>query len=117
MLTGWLTVVDVRAALAHHASVLGTIAAGLFPREMSLEPNGHTLLVGNFGDGAINVYNPTTGAYVGTLLDTTGNTLVIPGLWALQFGNGGSGGTIGVLYFTSGPDGENHGLFGSLQPN
>lgn len=48
-----LTVVDARAALAHHPAVLGTIAAGLFPREMSLEPNGHTLLVGNFASGQL----------------------------------------------------------------
>jgi hypothetical protein len=43
-----LTVVDVRAALAHRPAILGTIAAELVPREMSLKPNGQTLLVGNF---------------------------------------------------------------------
>jgi hypothetical protein len=43
-----LTVVDARAALAGRPAILGTIAAGEFPREMALEPDGRTLLVGNF---------------------------------------------------------------------
>jgi DNA-binding beta-propeller fold protein YncE len=43
-----LTVVSAAAALAHRPAVLGTIRAGSFPREMALEPNGLTLLVGNF---------------------------------------------------------------------
>jgi DNA-binding beta-propeller fold protein YncE len=44
-----LTVVDAQAALAHRPALLGTIPAGSFPREMALEPDGETLLVGNFG--------------------------------------------------------------------
>jgi DNA-binding beta-propeller fold protein YncE len=44
-----LSVVDVAAALAGQRSVLGEIPAGAFPREMSLEGDGKTLLVGNFG--------------------------------------------------------------------
>ncbi len=44
-----LTVVSVAAALAHRPAVLGTIPAGSQPREMALEPNGDTLLVGDFG--------------------------------------------------------------------
>ena len=43
----------------------------------------------------------------------------IPGLWALQVGNGGNGGAANTLYFTAGIAGggeiEDHGLFGSLQ--
>jgi len=74
--------------------------------------------VGNFGDGAINVFNPTTGAYIATLNDTIGTPIVIPNLWALQAGNGGSGGDANAVYFTAGipgPDNGNHGLFGRLQ--
>jgi DNA-binding beta-propeller fold protein YncE len=43
-----LTVVSAPAALAGRSAILGTIPAGSFPREMALEPNGDTLLVGNF---------------------------------------------------------------------
>ncbi len=74
------------------------------------------LLVGNFGNGQINAYNATTGASLGQLLDGDGKPLQIPGLWALQPGNGGLGGLKGDLYFTAGIGGELHGLFGSLAP-
>jgi DNA-binding beta-propeller fold protein YncE len=43
-----LTVISTAAALAHRPAVIGTIPAGSQPREMALEPNGDTLLVGNF---------------------------------------------------------------------
>jgi uncharacterized protein (TIGR03118 family) len=74
------------------------------------------LLVGNFGDGKINAFNPTTGAYAGTLQDANGKPIVIEGLWALLFGNGANGGDKNTLYFTSGPGDEQHGLLGSLAP-
>jgi uncharacterized protein (TIGR03118 family) len=77
---------------------------------------GGDLLVGNFGDGTINAYDPASGAYRGTLVDGLGNTLAIDGLWALQFGNGASAGPTNRLYFTAGPVDETHGLFGALDP-
>ena len=43
-----LTVVSTAAPLAHRPAVIGTIPAGSQPREMALEPNDNTLLVGNF---------------------------------------------------------------------
>lgn len=76
------------------------------------------LLVGNFGDGRINAFDPLTGAFLGTLLDTSGNPLEIPGLWGLRVGNGGNGGDLNSVYFAAGIPGpdlvEDHGLFGSL---
>jgi uncharacterized protein (TIGR03118 family) len=76
------------------------------------------LLVGNFGDGTVNAFNPTTGAYIATLNNVDGTPIVIPNLWALQVGNGGSGGDANAVYFTAGipgPDNGNHGLLGRLQ--
>ena len=75
------------------------------------------LLVGNFGDGLINAYDPVTGAFAGTLQDASGSNIVIHGLWALTFGNGGSGGDKDTLYFTAGPGGQKHGLLGSISAN
>jgi uncharacterized protein (TIGR03118 family) len=75
------------------------------------------LLVGNFGDGRINAFNPTTGAFLGTLNDEAGNPIEIDSLWAILFGNGAGGGDTGTLYFAAGYDDENHGLFGSLKPS
>ena len=76
------------------------------------------LLVGNFGDGRINAFDPLTGAFLGTLDDNFGNPIEIPGLWGLRVGNGGNGGDLNSVYFAAGipgPDSvEDHGLFGSL---
>jgi uncharacterized protein (TIGR03118 family) len=76
------------------------------------------LLVGNFGDGRINAFDPLTGLFLGTLDDNSGNPLEIPGLWGLRVGNGGNGGDPNFVYFAAGipgPDSvEDHGLFGSL---
>ena len=76
----------------------------------------YALLVGNFGDGHINAYDPFTGAWRGTMQDTTGKPITIPGLWALQFGSGSAnGGDAITLYFSSDVDGA-HGLVGTLRP-
>jgi uncharacterized protein (TIGR03118 family) len=77
---------------------------------------GKDLLVGNFGDGRINAFDPDTGAFRGQLQGQGGrsNPITIDGLWGLGFGNGGLAGPTDTLFFTSGPNGEMHGLFGSI---
>jgi uncharacterized protein (TIGR03118 family) len=79
---------------------------------------GGALLVGNFGEGnpSIHAFNPTTGAFLGTLQNEAGDGIVIDELWGLQFGNGGSGGDVNTLYFSAGIAAEEHGLFGKLNP-
>ncbi len=72
------------------------------------------LLVGNFGNGLINAFDATTGTPLGQLKDPDGEPIQVDGLWALQVGNGGAGGAANAVYFTAGPFGESHGLFGSL---
>ena len=75
------------------------------------------LLVGNFGDGTINAFDPKTGDWIAELKDPIGAPITIPNLWALQAGNGASGGEASAIYFTAGipgPDNGNHGLFGRL---
>jgi uncharacterized protein (TIGR03118 family) len=71
------------------------------------------LLVGNFGDGHINAYDPGTGAHLGQLRGTNGRPIAIEGLWSLRFGNGNVAKT-NELIFSSGPGGETHGLLGKL---
>jgi uncharacterized protein (TIGR03118 family) len=77
------------------------------------------LLIGNFGDGTINAYDPASGEYLGTLQDSTGATIAIAGLWAIRVGNGGLGGDLDTVYFTAGiagaEDVEDHGLLGSIR--
>jgi uncharacterized protein (TIGR03118 family) len=79
---------------------------------------GGGLLIGNFGEGSpsINVFNPTTGAFLNSVKAESGDDLEIDELWALTFGNGGNGGDPNTLYFSAGPGEEEHGLFGSLKP-
>ncbi len=72
------------------------------------------ILIGNFGDGRINAFDPSTGALMGTLEDATGNPIAIDGLWSLNFGNGKVSDSA-TLYFTAGIQNETHGLFGSIQ--
>ena len=75
------------------------------------------LLVGNFRNGFINIFNPSTpGASLGKLTDPDGEPIQIDDLWALKVGNGKAGGDANTLYFTAGLFDETHGLFGSLTP-
>jgi hypothetical protein len=78
------------------------------------------LLVGNFSYVAteINAFDPVSGAYLGTLADSSGNTLLQGdnGLWDLTFGNRGKGGLPVTLYFTSGLNAESDGLLGAITP-
>ncbi|MBS1664125.1 MAG: TIGR03118 family protein [Bacteroidetes bacterium] len=76
-------------------------------------PKDPVILVGNFGDGRINVYTQD-GKYLGQL-QSHKRVLEIEGLWALSFAP-----TTATqipqarLYFSAGPDAENDGVFGYL---
>jgi len=74
---------------------------------------GGDLLVGNFGNGLINVYNPDNGAHLGVLRQSNGVPIQIDGLWGLMFGNGNAAKT-GELIFSAGPSDESHGLLGKI---
>jgi uncharacterized protein (TIGR03118 family) len=81
----------------------------------------NALLIGNFGDGKINAYDPKTYNYLGQLMDATGKPLSYAFLWELLPGQttvtgttGMSGGDPSTVYFTAGlKDGE-HGLFAGI---
>ena len=68
----------------------------------------------SLGDPQINVFDPLTGTLLGTIPVGSGAAYSPGGLWALTFGNGGNGGNPGILYFTSGINGEVNGLFASI---
>ena len=76
---------------------------------------GQGILVGNFGDGRINIYNKL-GHFKGQLGDEDGNPITIDGLWALTFEAGAFDGSEEPdLYFTAGPENETHGIFGEIE--
>ena len=74
------------------------------------------LLVGNFGDGRINVFDQNADRFLGQLKAPNGKPITIDGLWSLTPGNGGSAGDPNAIYFTAGPNSEQDGLFGSIAP-
>lgn len=75
----------------------------------------NALLIGNFNDefGFINAFDALTGDFLGTMLDTGGDPLIIPYLWGLTFGNGVLSDE-DDLYFAAGIGDELHGLFGEI---
>lgn len=113
---GFVDVFDTNGNLIQRLASQGTLNS---PWGLTLAPNGFgrfgkDLLVGNFGDGTINAFEPDTGTFRGQLKDQRGNPITIDGLWALGFGNGGLAGPTDTLFFTSGPNHEADGLFGSI---
>jgi uncharacterized protein (TIGR03118 family) len=121
---GLIDVLDLQTQ-TFHRFVTGSDAGGRLraidsPWGVALAPatfgeHSDELLVGNFGSGTIMAFNER-GGFEGFLESESGTPVVIEGLWALTPGNGGSAGVPGTLYFTAGPGGESHGLFGSLEP-
>jgi uncharacterized protein (TIGR03118 family) len=120
---GFVDVFDVNGVFMRRLASVGPLDS---PWGMTMAPAGFggfggSLLVGNFGDGTINAFDPSTGVFLGALRSADGSVLRIPGLWGLTFGNGGNGGDPNLLYFAAGIPGpggelEDHGLFGSLAP-
>jgi uncharacterized protein (TIGR03118 family) len=100
------------------------------PWGMALAPDNfgkfsRALLVGNFGDGRINAYRPSTGLYLGQLTYHKGDPITIDGLRGLAFAPADAGDTNvpirvstkdPVLYFTAGIADEVNGLFGFIRP-
>jgi uncharacterized protein (TIGR03118 family) len=112
---GYVDVFDTSGHLLRRLISQGALDApwGLAVAPRQFGPFSGDLLVGNFGDGAINAYDPRTGDFRGTLQNKDGNQIKINGLWALRFGNGVIG-TAHTLLFTAGIADEDHGLFGEI---
>jgi uncharacterized protein (TIGR03118 family) len=114
---GYVDAFDMNGALLQRVAAKGVLNA---PWGVAIAPANFgkfagMLLVGNFGDGRINVFDPIAGTSMGPLQDTSGNPIAISGLWALIAGNGGSGGDPSSIYFSAGTGNQTHGVLGSLQ--
>src|SRR5207249_6282791 len=71
---------------------------------------GGDLLVGNFGDGHINVFS-VSGNFIGQLAGTSGAPIAIDGLWGIAFGRGPNSQS---LFFAAGTNDEADGLIGEI---
>ena len=78
---------------------------------------GGDILVGNFGNGRINAYDPTSGEFQGELKRPGGGPVAIDGLWGLRFAPATPGAGPNTLFFTAGLNDEADGLFGTILPN
>jgi len=77
------------------------------------DPKDSVILIGNFGDGHINVFKED-GHFLGQLRSHD-RVLEIEGLWALSFPPATADLDPGKLYFTAGPDKEADGVLGYLK--
>jgi uncharacterized protein (TIGR03118 family) len=113
--TGFVSVFDVNGNFVARAVTGGNLNApwGVAIAPASFGIYGGDLLIGNFGDGLITAYNPTTYAYLGTVADSKGKAIAYPGLWEI-FVSTATAALPNSIYFTAGTSGETHGLFGAI---
>jgi uncharacterized protein (TIGR03118 family) len=114
---GFVDVYDVKGHLLKRLVSQGNLNApwGLVIAPRHFGGFGGDLLVGNFGDGLINAYDPFDGHFDGQLVNKDGNPIQIDGLWALRFGNGVFGSPRDLI-FSAGIADEAHGLLGKITP-
>jgi len=106
---GYINVFDLQGTLVRRFATQGTLNSpwGLARASHKFGKLENALLVGNFGDGRINIFDFTTGAFLGQLENAAGDPLEFDGLWGLAL-SGKS------LFFTAGIADEEHGLFGVI---
>ena len=114
--TGFVDIFDTDGNLVKRLITQGELN---LPWGLALAPANfgqfsNALLVGNFGNGWINAFDPMTGKFLGSLGDQNGYPFAFDKLWALTFGNGAKGGQTNQLFFTAGIQNEQHGLFGVI---
>jgi uncharacterized protein (TIGR03118 family) len=121
---GYVAMFNLGGALITNLIAQGTLNSpwGMAIAPATFGPFGGALLIGNFSDGKINAFNATTGTFLGTLNDSTGKPIAVPGLWSLNFGSGVDSEDPGTLYITAGIGGgpnhdpvQSHGLLASIQ--
>lgn len=82
-------------------------------KQANYNPKDPVMLIGNFGDGRINVFNQD-GKYIGQLAKSNKQPISIDGLWSLTFAPTGLG-LDDKLWFSAGPANESDGIFGYLE--
>lgn len=113
---GYVDAFDLNGNLLRRLASGGVLNA---PWGIALAPAGFgtvggELLIGNFGDGTINRFDLSSGASLGPLTLSGNKPVVIPGLWALLFGNGALNASANALYYTAGPNNQTDGVFGRI---
>jgi uncharacterized protein (TIGR03118 family) len=118
---GYVDAFDFNGNLLNRFASAGALNA---PWGIAVAPTGFgslagDVLIGNFGDGTINIFTPngtSLAMSVGALMVTNGAALSIPGLWSLAFGNGDPDKPTTTLFYTAGFANQTDGVFGSISP-
>ncbi len=102
--------------LTHLVATAGKLNA---PWGLTLAPSdfgtlSNALLVGNFGDGTIQGYDPDTGRYLGAVGDGAGTAFAASGLWGIAFGNDAANQPHATLFFAAGTNDEVNGRYGRI---
>jgi uncharacterized protein (TIGR03118 family) len=116
---GYVNVFDFSGNFVSRFASAGALNA---PWGMAVAPAGFgslagDLLIGNFGDGKINIFEPKgteLATSMGPLTVTNGGTFAVPGLWSVVFGNGDSDKPMTTLFYTAGFANQTDGVFGSI---
>lgn len=119
---GMVNVFDANGQLVTELVKVGGLLNA--PWGMALAPKDFgtlsgALLISNHADGTINGYDPTNGAFIGTLQTATG-PFAQDGLWGIAFGNDGMMNGVSLnqphntLFFTAGPNKAANGLYGRI---
>ena len=112
---GFVDIFDLNGNFKRRFASHGTLNApwGLAIAPTTFGKFSSDILVANLGDGRINAFSPA-GVFLGQLLNAAAKPIVLGGLWAIKFGNGGRGGQKTELFFVSGPGGYLDGRFGKI---
>jgi uncharacterized protein (TIGR03118 family) len=86
---------------------------GMAQAPANFGPLSNDMLVGNFGDGTIEAFDPNTGRDLGKLVLTNGTPFTQMGLWGISFGNGVDNQPTNTLFFAAGPS-KTTGVFGRI---
>jgi uncharacterized protein (TIGR03118 family) len=113
---GFVDVFDTNGNLLRRFASRGPLNSpwGMTRASFSFGRFSGLILVGNFGNGKINVFS-SQGQFIDEIDRPNGKPLVIDGLWRLILG-GGRNSSSDTLYFTAGPNDETNGLFGTITP-
>ncbi len=113
---GYVDIYDTNGKLIKQLVAKGALNApwgiALAPKDFGALSND--LLVGNFGDGKINAYDPAAGTPLGTVNDSSGAAIATPGLWGIAFGNDANNQPHNTLFFAAGPNNEANGSYGRI---
>ncbi|MCX4162447.1 MULTISPECIES: TIGR03118 family protein [Paraburkholderia] len=106
---------DTAGNLIKRIATAGTLNSpwGLVVAPANFGAASNDLLVGNFGDGTIDAFDPNSGKFLGALTSTSGSTFKQPGIWGMAFGNNVDNQPLNTLFFAAGPT-PTTGVYGRL---